>query len=49
MKEAARRFPDDVEALEALMHLYDQEGRVREADALATRIQKLDVDSEVMS
>ncbi|HEY4122053.1 MAG TPA: hypothetical protein VGM56_29505, partial [Byssovorax sp.] len=37
VKEAARRFPDDVEALEALMHLYDQEGRVRESDALATR------------
>src|SRR5439155_27267405 len=48
VKEAARRFPDDVEALAALLSLNDQEGRVAEADQLATRIQKLDVDSEVM-
>jgi len=47
VKEAATRFPDDIEALTALLHLYDGQGRVDEADKLAARIKKLDPDSEI--
>ncbi|HVY45869.1 MAG TPA: DUF3857 domain-containing protein, partial [Minicystis sp.] len=47
VEEAARRFPDDVEALSALLSVYDEEGRVADADKLAARIKQLDVDSEV--
>lgn len=45
--EAATRFPDDDEALIALLRLYDEQGKVAEADGVAARLRKLDPDSEV--
>ncbi len=47
IKDTAARFPDDAEALGALLRLYDEEGRVDEADKVAARIRKLDPDAEV--
>jgi tetratricopeptide (TPR) repeat protein len=47
VKEAAARFPDDIETLGALLHLDDEQGKVAEADQLAVRIRALDPDSEV--
>jgi tetratricopeptide (TPR) repeat protein len=47
VKEAAARFPDDVEVLSVLRGLLAQEGRVAEADAIAAHIRKLDPDSEI--
>ncbi|MEJ7730816.1 MAG: hypothetical protein WKG00_16560 [Polyangiaceae bacterium] len=45
--EAAARFPDDDETLAALLRLYDEQGKVAEADAVAARLRRLDPDSEV--
>lgn len=47
VKEAAARFPDDIEALGALLRLDDEQGKIAEADQLASRIRALDPDSEV--
>jgi tetratricopeptide (TPR) repeat protein len=47
VQEAAARFPDDREALAALLRLYDEQGRLDDADAVAARIRKIDPDSEV--
>jgi cellulose synthase operon protein C len=47
VREAAARFPDDLEALHGLLQLDDEEGRVAEADTTAARIRKLDPDAEV--
>jgi len=47
VKDTAARFPDDGEALSALLRLYDEEGRVDEADKVAARIRKIDPDAEV--
>ena len=47
IKDTAARFPDDAEALGGLLRLYDEEGRVDEADKVAARIRKLDPDAEV--
>jgi tetratricopeptide (TPR) repeat protein len=47
IKDAAARFPDDVEALGALLKLYDEQGYVAEADKVAARIHELDPESEL--
>jgi tetratricopeptide (TPR) repeat protein len=47
IKDIAARFPDDAEALGGLLRLYDEEGRVDEADKVAIRIRKIDPDAEV--
>ncbi|AUX25847.1 hypothetical protein SOCEGT47_064000 [Sorangium cellulosum] len=47
VKEAAARFPDDLEVLGALLRLHEAEGRVAEADAVAARIRALDPDAEI--
>src|SRR5262249_13033864 len=43
--EMAARFPDDVEALRMLLSLYDEQGRIADADKLAARIRQLDPDA----
>ncbi len=47
VKDTAARFPDDSQALSALLRLYDEEGLVDEADKVAARIRTLDPDAEV--
>ncbi|WP_437587998.1 hypothetical protein [Sorangium sp. So ce1000] len=47
VKEAAARFPDDVEVLGALLRIHDGDGHVAQADALAARIRELDPDAEI--
>ncbi|WP_437620727.1 hypothetical protein [Sorangium sp. So ce1151] len=47
VKEAAARFPDDVEVLGALLRIQDSDGHVAEADALAARIRALEPDAEI--
>lgn len=47
VKEAATRFPDDIDAQGALLRLYDEEGEIALADQVAARIKKLDRDAEV--
>ena len=47
IKDVAARFPDDAEALGGLLRLYDEEGRIDEADKIAARIRKIDPDAEV--
>ncbi|MFS8068987.1 MAG: tetratricopeptide repeat protein, partial [Byssovorax sp.] len=47
IKDTAARFPDDAEALGSLLRLYDEEGRIDEADKVAARIRKIDPDAEV--
>jgi tetratricopeptide (TPR) repeat protein len=47
VRETAARFPDDTEALYALLRLLDQRGDVGEADRIAKRIAELDPDAEV--
>src|SRR5262249_13982519 len=44
---AAARFPDDADALRALLGLDDDQGKLDEADRIAARIRKLDPDAEV--
>jgi hypothetical protein len=43
----AKRFPDDVSALNAYLEVLDDDGDAGEADAVAARIAKLDPDAEV--
>ncbi|WP_438015792.1 hypothetical protein WMF18_33700 [Sorangium sp. So ce315] len=47
VKEAAARFPDDVDVLGALLRIHDSDGHIAEADALAARIRALDPDAEI--
>ncbi|WP_437276899.1 hypothetical protein WME90_37460 [Sorangium sp. So ce375] len=47
VKEAAARFPDDVEVLGALLRIHDGDGHIAEADALAARIREIDPDAEI--
>ncbi|WP_437525641.1 hypothetical protein WME79_39165 [Sorangium sp. So ce726] len=47
VKEAAARFPDDVEVLGALLRIHDGDGHIAQADALAARIRELDPDAEI--
>ncbi|AGP40502.1 hypothetical protein [Sorangium cellulosum] len=47
VKEAAARFPDDVEVLGALLRIHDADGHVAQADELAARIRGLDPDAEI--
>ena len=47
VRETATRFPDDVEALRALLNLHDERGDVAEADKLSARITELDPDAEI--
>ena len=47
VKEAAERFPEDLDASVALLRLYDDQGRAAEADALVERIRAVHPDSEV--
>ncbi|AUX47029.1 hypothetical protein SOCE26_085400 [Sorangium cellulosum] len=47
VKEAAARFPDDLEVLGALLRILDADGRVAEADKLAAHIRELDPDAEI--
>lgn len=47
VKETAARFPEDIEVLQALLHLYDEQGLIAEADKVADRIRKLDPASEI--
>lgn len=44
---AAQRFPDDIDALHAMLRLHDEEGNTDGADKVAARIKKLDPDAEV--
>jgi tetratricopeptide (TPR) repeat protein len=47
LKDLALRFPDDVGALRAYLDVLDENGPPGEADAIASRIKKLDPDAEV--
>lgn len=47
VKETAARFPDDVDALYALLRLHDERGDVAEADKVEKRIEALKPESEV--
>jgi tetratricopeptide (TPR) repeat protein len=45
--ELARRFPDDRRVIGAALDVYDAQGKRREADAAAQRLQELEPDGEV--
>jgi len=45
--DSAKRFPDDVDALRALVAIYDESGKSKEADAVADRIVRLSPTSRV--
>jgi tetratricopeptide (TPR) repeat protein len=47
VRETAARFPDDVDALRALVNLLDERGDVAEADKVSAQITKLDPDAEI--
>ena len=47
VKETAARFPDDIDALQALLQLHEEQGNIAEADKVADRIRKLDPSSEI--
>ncbi len=47
VRETAARFPDDVEALRALINLHDGRGDVAEADKVSAHILELDPDAEI--
>jgi hypothetical protein len=47
VREAAARFPDDTEALDAYLGLLDDDGKTAEADKVAAHIKTLDPDSEI--
>ncbi|HRI63273.1 MAG TPA: hypothetical protein PK156_03525 [Polyangium sp.] len=47
VRETATRFPDDVEALRALLNFLDERGDIAEADKLSARITELDPDAEI--
>ena len=47
VKETARRFPNDVDALYALLHVHDERGDVAEADKIAARIEVLKPEAEI--
>ncbi|HEY1696455.1 MAG TPA: hypothetical protein VGG39_30040 [Polyangiaceae bacterium] len=47
LADLAKRFPDDVGALNAYLEALDDEGPASEADRVAARIAKLDPDAEV--
>lgn len=47
VREMSARFPDDTDALEALVRLQDEEGETKLADETAARIRKLARDAEV--
>lgn len=42
-----RRFPEDPDALEQAIHVHDDQGEYALADALVTRILKIDPDNEI--
>jgi cellulose synthase operon protein C len=47
-KQLAERFPDNVDALNAAIGVYDDQGAFEKADALVARLRKLDPDSEIV-
>lgn len=47
VREAAKRFPDDLEVLRALLRMHEDEGELEQADAIAAHIKKLDPDAEL--
>lgn len=47
LADMAKRFPDDVSALQAYLATLDDTGPAEEADRIAARIQRLDPDSDV--
>ena len=47
VREAAKRFPDDLEVLRALLRMHEDEGELAQADAIAAHIKKLDPDAEL--
>jgi len=47
VKEAARRFPDDLDALRALLTVLDGEGKNEEADEVVARIRQLNPAAEI--
>lgn len=47
IKEAARRFPDDLEAISALRRLYEEQGELEAADKIASHMKTLDPDLEI--
>jgi len=47
LRDMSKRFSDDVDALRLFLTVLDDEGPASEADAIATRIEKLDPDAEV--
>lgn len=47
LRDMSKRFSDDVDALRLFLTALDDEGPAAEADAVATRIEKLDPDAEV--
>ncbi|WP_433929508.1 hypothetical protein AB3662_37815 [Sorangium cellulosum] len=47
VKEAAARFPDDVEVLGALLRIHDSDGHIAEADRIAARIREIEPDAEI--
>ncbi|AKT43342.1 hypothetical protein [Chondromyces crocatus] len=47
LREAAARFPDDVDILQSLLQLQEQEGERSQADATAAHIRKLDPNADV--
>lgn len=47
VRETAVRFPDDVEALRALLNWHDERGDIKEVDKISARITELDPDAEI--
>jgi tetratricopeptide (TPR) repeat protein len=47
LRELATRFPDDSSALGIYLEALEEDGALAEADAIATRIKRLDPDSEI--
>ena len=47
LSDLSRRFPDDAGALRMYLDALEEDGPVTQADAVATRIKKLDPDAEV--
>jgi tetratricopeptide (TPR) repeat protein len=47
LADLAQRFPDEVGALRAYLEVLDEDGAAAQADAVASRIEKLDPDAEV--
>ncbi len=47
LEAAQKRFPDDIDVLHALVEVYQEAGRIADADALIARIREIDPTDEI--